>query len=426
MRVQIKRWTLPALAAIGGAWAVAGYATTPLAAAKSRCPQSIKTGVTAHTIHIGTSFSLSGAVNGNGALDGMRAYFAYVNSQGGVQTQEGKRKIVFTALNDSYVPSQTLQNVKTLVNSDHVFALVGVLGTSNNVAIRPVVQSDCVPSVLATTGDPAIGADPKYSWEAALGLPPLSADAQAIGNYVKLHMPKARIAVLAEDDEIGGSMLQALRQELAGSHAKIVAVQSFETSDPTVSSQMTTLAASKANVFLQLAAEGPWQLQALQDVVTDGWKPALKYEANWEPEQFLSLTASEDNGLFYDLPTIDPASGSNAESRLYLRWWKKQPEAGKFVPSAGVNDWDIAQAFVAMLQKATALTRPALLAAARDFTLPRPNLLVPGVEFYTAPGKPYPFTAVAQWRWNAGTKTSKLVRVYDANVHYEPVPSSVR
>ena len=82
-------------------------------------------GVTSNAITVGTISTQTGPLAGNAApvIYGEKAYFDYINAQGGVNG----RKIDYKyALDDGGNPSQFTQLAEDLVNQDHVFAVTGV------------------------------------------------------------------------------------------------------------------------------------------------------------------------------------------------------------------------------------------------------------------------------------------------------------
>ena len=106
-------------------------------------------GVTSTTITIGSSGPLTGeAAAAAGVLKGADGYFKYVNAKGGVNG----RTIDFKYLDDAYDPSQTVQNVRELIEQDNVFALFSVVGTNENLAIRDYVNAAGVPQVFSAAG----------------------------------------------------------------------------------------------------------------------------------------------------------------------------------------------------------------------------------------------------------------------------------
>ncbi len=82
-------------------------------------------GVTKNSITVGTISTQTGtlAANFGSLIYGEKAYFNYINAQGGVNG----RKINYRyQLDDGGNPSQFNQLVSTLINQDHVFAVTGV------------------------------------------------------------------------------------------------------------------------------------------------------------------------------------------------------------------------------------------------------------------------------------------------------------
>ncbi len=109
-----------------------------------------ETGVTATTILIGQSVSLSGPTGplGQEMQAGAAAYFKYVNQHGGVNG----RTIVFKTLDDGYEVDRTVANVKTLINQDHVFALFGLRGTAHTNAAAKIFTPAHVPLFATFSG----------------------------------------------------------------------------------------------------------------------------------------------------------------------------------------------------------------------------------------------------------------------------------
>ena len=82
-------------------------------------------GVTSNSITVGTISTQTGtlASNFSSLIYGERAYYNYINAQGGVNG----RKIDYKyALDDAGNPTTFNQLANTLINQDHVFAVTGV------------------------------------------------------------------------------------------------------------------------------------------------------------------------------------------------------------------------------------------------------------------------------------------------------------
>ncbi len=114
---------LGAMALIGtmlGGAAVTASAGSAGAAAASSAP-----GVTSNSITVGTISTQTGtlASNFSSLIYGEKAYYNYINAQGGVNGRKIDYKF---ALDDGGNPTTFNQLANTLINQDHVFAVTGV------------------------------------------------------------------------------------------------------------------------------------------------------------------------------------------------------------------------------------------------------------------------------------------------------------
>ena len=139
-------------------------------------------GVFPNKIVVGGLASLTGPVTGDFApiYQGVKAYFDMVNAQGGVNG----RKIDFAyKLDDQSDPSLDSQLARTLVDQDHVFAVVGVATPSFTGA-----------GYLASNDVPTFGLDvnPNSQWAAGPSL--FGED----GSYQGFTSPQLQAAYLAE------------------------------------------------------------------------------------------------------------------------------------------------------------------------------------------------------------------------------------
>jgi ABC-type branched-subunit amino acid transport system substrate-binding protein len=90
-------------------------------------------GVTDTEIILGAHFPLSQTPAAAYApiADGLRAYFDYINSQGGVYG----RKITYLVGDDHFNPADAVEVVRKLVEQDGIFAMVSGLGDPTHSAI---------------------------------------------------------------------------------------------------------------------------------------------------------------------------------------------------------------------------------------------------------------------------------------------------
>jgi len=161
-------------------------------------------GVSATTVTLGSSGPLTGeAAAAAGVLRGADGYFKYINARGGVNG----RKIDFKYLDDAYDPSQTVQNVRQLIQQDNVFALFSVVGTNGNLAIRDYANAAGVPTVFSASGATTFGRDyVTYPWTIGY-LPPYGEEGQLYAKHIlATNGKKAKVAVLGTGVNPGFAM----------------------------------------------------------------------------------------------------------------------------------------------------------------------------------------------------------------------------
>ncbi|MCD6320526.1 MAG: ABC transporter substrate-binding protein [Candidatus Desulfofervidaceae bacterium] len=107
-------------------------------------------GITDTQIVIGTSAALTGhaAFLGKNIVYGLRTYFNYINDRGGIYG----RKIVHIAYDDDYNPPLMISNVRRLIHKDHIFALMGLVGTPTTLAVLKIVEESKIPLLCPFTG----------------------------------------------------------------------------------------------------------------------------------------------------------------------------------------------------------------------------------------------------------------------------------
>ena len=226
-------------------------------------------GVTDTEIKIGNTMPYSGPASAYGAIGKANAaYFAMINDQGGING----RKIKFISRDDSYSPPKTVELVRELVEEDQVLLLFDALGTAPNVAIQAYLNDNKVPQLFVSSGADKWDDPKNHPWTMGW-LPSYRVKSRIYAHYILENLPDAKIAVLYQNDDFGKDYLEGLREGLGDKADKlIVATQSYETTDPTVDSQIVALQGSGANVLLT-AAIPKFAAQAIRKLYDIGWKP---------------------------------------------------------------------------------------------------------------------------------------------------------
>lgn len=167
-------------------------------------------GITGTTIKLGITSPLTGiAAPGYSKIPGaMKAYFDYVNANGGVNG----RKIQFISKDDQYIPTTAVAKANELILRDKVFALVGTLGTASTKALTASTQLSKrgVPSLFVNTGWSGF-ADPKAYPTTFSILPSYQMEAKIIAKMVKDKYPGKKIALIYQDDDFGRDALAGFK-----------------------------------------------------------------------------------------------------------------------------------------------------------------------------------------------------------------------
>ena len=105
-------------------------------------------------ILFGKTSSLSGplAEIGVDATTANKAYFDYINEQGGVHG----RKLRLLTLDDQYSTEKGVANAKQLIEKEKVFALLNMAGTPTNKALLPIIAEAGIPSIGPYTGSDVV------------------------------------------------------------------------------------------------------------------------------------------------------------------------------------------------------------------------------------------------------------------------------
>jgi len=201
-------------------------------------------------VNIGNTMPYSGPASAYGIIGKTEAaYFTMINEQGGING----RKINFISRDDGYSPPKTVELVRKMVEEDQVLFLFSTLGTPTNTAIHSYLNDNKVPQLFAATGADQWNDPEHFPWTMGL-IPSYGTEAHIYARYILKHLPNAKIAVLYQNDDFGKDYLNGLRDGLGDKAANmIVATQSYETTDPTVDSQVVALQGSGADVLLTVA-----------------------------------------------------------------------------------------------------------------------------------------------------------------------------
>jgi len=359
-------------------------------------------GATDTEIKVGHTNPYSGPASAYGAIGRAEAaYFKMINEQGGIKG----RKINFMSLDDAYSPPRTVEQIRKLVEEEQVLLIFQSLGTPTNTAIHKYMNAKKVPHLFVATGATKWGDPEHFTWT-MVWQPNYQSEAHLYAKYILKNRPAAKIALLYQNDDYGKDYVKGLKDGLGDKAGQmIVAEASYETSDPTVDSQIVTLKGSGADTLL-IFATPKFAAQAIRKTYDTGWRP-LQFINNVSSSIAAVLQPAgleKSVGLivgYYLKDPLDPQWKNDPGVKAFLDWMKKyNPEADP-ADNNVYYGYSAAQTLVQVLnQCGDDLTRENVMRQAanlKDLALP---LLLPGIKINTSPTDFYPVDQIQLARFD--------------------------
>lgn len=337
-------------------------------------------------IRIGQTMPYSGPLSAFGTIGrAQAAYFAMVNEKGGING----RKIRLISLDDAYSPPKTIEQTRRLVESDEVLLLFSSFGTPPNTAAMKYLNAKKVPQLLIAATGMKWGDPRNFPWTMAF-LPSQSSGTAGYVRHLLNVRPGAKIGVLYQNDDFGKDYLKALKEHLGDKAARmIVAEASYESTDPSVDSQVATLKGSGADAFFSFSSP-KFTAQAIRRAYDIGWKPLLfipysatSVSAVIQPaglEKAIGVIASA-----YVKDPTDPQWKNDAATREWQAWMKKYFPDGDRADIYNVYAYANAQLLVKVLQQCgDDLTRENVMKQAASLANVELPMLLPGIRINTS------------------------------------------
>jgi branched-chain amino acid transport system substrate-binding protein len=397
-----------------GALLCALLVTAALASAAG-ASQTSTPGVTKSKIVIGGTFPLTGPASLYKTIPAAeQAFYAYVNAHGGVFG----RKIQDIVYDDQYDPSQTGPQTTKLVEQDHVFAVVGSLGTAPGLATWGYLNQQKVPQVLLATGDAYWGNCVHHACQGStkpwtMGWQPdYPGEAKIYAKYILAHNPNAKIGVLYQNDAYGKNYLSGLKTGLGSHTSQIVDAESYNLGDPAqvIAVHLGAMRAHGADTLVILATPTA-TIQSLASLPKIGWSP-LTLVNNVSANRLFELLAGQSgadlNGI---VSTAYVGSQTQQPSLPGMKLAKKIIHT--YAPSL---DQDFAQGdlnlvyglgsawtFVYALKHAGKNpTRVSLMKALRTMSTSDNPFVYPGITIQTSKKRTFPMEQLQMIKWSGG------------------------
>ena len=275
-------------------------------------------GVTDKEIKIGQTMPYSGPASSYGAIGKAElAYFKKINDEGGING----RMLNLLSLDDGYSPPKTVEQIRRLVEQDQVAFIFQSLGTPSNSAIQKYLNDHKVPQLFVATGATKWNDPKNFPW--TMGWQPnYQTEGHIYAKYLLTNKPDAKIAILFQNDDYGKDYVKGLKDGLGDKADKmVVKEESYETSDPTVDSQIVSLQASGADAFLN-ATTPKFAAQAIRKAFDIGWKPL----------HFL-------NNVSISVGSVLKPAGLEKSTGVITADYRKDPTDPHWKDDAGYKQW---------------------------------------------------------------------------------------
>ncbi len=299
--------------------AAAAFACVAAMSSGALAQKKYDTGATDTEIKIGGIMPYSGPASAYGVIGKTQAaYFNKINAEGGING----RKIVFLSYDDGYSPPKAVEQARKLVESDEVLLIFNSLGTPSNTAIQKYMNAKKVPQLFVATGATKWNDPKEFPW--TMGWQPnYQSEGRIYAKFLMKEKPAGKIGILYQNDDFGKDVLKGLKDGLGAKAASmIIAEEPYETSVPTVDSQIVALKSKGADVFVSITTP-KFGAQSIKKVA----------ELQWKPLFILNNVASSTGSV------IKPAGFENAQGVISATYGK-DPTDPQWKDDPGVKNFD--------------------------------------------------------------------------------------
>ena len=346
-------------------------------------------------IKIGHTNPYSGPASSYGVIGKtLQAYWKSVNEAGGING----RKVNFISLDDGYSPPKTVECIRQLVEQDKVLCTFNTLGTPCNTAIHKYMNQKKVPMLYVATGASKWGDPKNFPW--TIGFQPdYHTEGVIYAKHVLANVKDPKIAVIMQNDDFGKDYWNGFKEGLGKDASKVVKHVTYETTDPTVDSQVIQLKDTGANVFFIIAIP-KFAAQAMRKAGDIGWKPAIYLNNVSSSVASAMKPAGFENvqGVITALYQMDPTDkqwADHPDMKTWVAWMKKSNPEASLQDASNVFAYSVASLMHETLKRCgDNLTRENVMKQVASFQKFKLPMLLPGITVSTSPTDFYPIQAV--------------------------------
>jgi branched-chain amino acid transport system substrate-binding protein len=281
-------------------------ATTGLASAQTQ-------GVNKGELVIGTIQDLSGPLAGFGkqVRSGLLLRVDEINEQGGING----RKLKLLVEDSGYDPKKAVLAAQKLVNQDKIFAMVGHIGTAQNLAAMPVQFEKNVLNFFPVTAAREMY-DPFHKLKYAFAAPYFDQMKIAVPRLVA-EKKATKVCAIYQDDEFGLEVLRGAEEGLKASNMALVEKTSFKRGATDFSSQVAKMKAAGCD-FVVLGTIIRETIGTIGESRKTGFNPTFLASSAGYTDLIHKLGGPAMNGLYATMTSQHPYLD---EANQPLRFW---------------------------------------------------------------------------------------------------------
>ncbi|QQN67251.1 ABC transporter substrate-binding protein [Bradyrhizobium diazoefficiens] len=274
-----------------------------------------------------------------------------------------------------------------MIEQDEVAFIFSSLGTPTNLAVRKYLNAKGIPHILLAAGATAFADAVHYPWTMPWN-PNYHDEAFAYAKRILADKPGEKIALMYAKDDSGRDFAEGFKAGLGDNVSLLAGEMTYETSEPTVTSQLARLKASEATSFF-FHATPKFGAQIIRGIYELGWRPttyvasttnsvagAIEPAGYQQSQGIISSSYLKDAG--------DPQWADDDEMKAWRAWMAKYYPQGDVNDALNVYAYAQAETLVKILENAgNGLSRKKIMDSATSVNF-RVPMLLPGISLQTS------------------------------------------
>lgn len=259
-------------------------------------------GVTDTTVLIGQTIGLTGTVAGpvKEMNEGANAYFASVNSAGGIHG----RKIELLIMDDKFLPDLAGKNAESLLKKDKVFALFQSRGTPHTAAILPHLATYKAPLVAPSTGGESFHV-PVNKWVFNVRAKYQDEVIKAVEHFNTVGVKNIGLLTYEKEDPLGLDGITGFEKGMAAAKLTPTFIEIFPRLNPDFEATAAKLIAAKPQALI-IVSSGKNTIEIIKAIRAKGSTMQIMVMSNNASSGFSEALGSAGVGLIMAQITPPP------------------------------------------------------------------------------------------------------------------------